>query len=67
MNGIERMEAGGRMWIPEAIEFHERQRCNAAAEGGAAIIPKLCFPVVRNSAVIPARNSFFIAIAYSFS
>jgi hypothetical protein len=21
------------MWIPEAIEFHERQRCNAAAEG----------------------------------
>jgi hypothetical protein len=24
------MEAGGRMWIPEAIEFHERQRCNAA-------------------------------------
>jgi hypothetical protein len=22
LNGIERMEAGGRMWIPEAIEFH---------------------------------------------
>jgi hypothetical protein len=33
LNGIERMEADGRMWIPEAIEFHERQRCNAAAEG----------------------------------
>ena len=33
LNGIERMETGDRMWIPEAIEFHERQRCNAAAQG----------------------------------